>query len=120
MDFTVGRVLLAAIMIVAGILHFVIPKGYVRMIPRALPQPLLLVYISGVAEIAGGAGLLVPQVSRAAAWGLIALLVAVFPANINMAVNRIGLTKAPPKMWMLWARLPLQFLLIYWAWLYTR
>jgi uncharacterized membrane protein len=120
MTFTVGRIALAALMVVAGVLHFVVPKGYLRMMPRALPNPLALVYVSGVAEIAGGLGLLVAPVARAAAWGLIALFVAVFPANVNMAVNRIGLTKKPPNVALLWARLPLQLVLIYWAWLYTQ
>jgi len=121
MPFTFGRIALAALMVVAGALHFVMPKGYVRMMPKWLPAHLALVYVSGVAEIAGGAGLLVAPVARAAAWGLIALLVAVFPANVNMAVNRIGLNpKQPPNMAVLWGRLPLQLVLIYWAWLYTR
>ena len=107
-------------MTVAGMLHFLFPRGYARIVPKQLPSPKALVYLSGVAEIAGGVGLLVPPVSRAAAWGLIALFVAVFPANVYMAVNRIGFSSKPPPTWTLWARLPLQIPLIYWAWLYTR
>ncbi len=90
-------------------------RPYVAMMPAALPWHLALVYISGVAEVAGGLGLLVPRTRRAAAWGLIALFIAVFPANVNMAVNELPLgTKAVPT-WALWARLPLQLVLIAWA-----
>jgi uncharacterized membrane protein len=114
-----GRIALAALMVVGGILHFVFPRAYARTVPRALPAPLAIVYVSGVAEILGGAGLLIAPVQRAAAWGLVALLIAIFPANVNMAVNRIGFTARPPPKWILWARLPLQAVLVWWAWLYT-
>ncbi len=120
MNLSVGRCLLAAIMVVAGVLHFVFPKGYARTVPAWLPDATALVYISGVAEVAGGVGLLLAPVARAAAWGLVALFVAVFPANLNMAVNKIGFTAKAPSPWILWPRLPLQAALIYWAWLYTR
>ena len=89
------RVILAISIIIVGILHFAIPDPFVKIVPPQLPDPLALVYISGVFEILGGIGLLVPNISRAAAWGLIALFVAVFPANINMAVNRIHLDNVP-------------------------
>jgi uncharacterized membrane protein len=120
MEPTTGRVLLAAIMVVAGVLHFIFPRGYARTVPSWLPNPAALVFVSGVAEVAGGVGLLVAPVARSAAWGLVALFVAVFPANVNMAVNKIGFTARPPSPWILWPRLPLQAALIYWAWLYTR
>ena len=113
-------VLLALAMIVAGVLHFVAPRAYARTIPKQFPAPIALVYISGVAEVAGGVGLLVPMLQRAAACGLVALFVAVFPANVNMAVNRIGFGKKPTPPWILWGRLPLQALLIAWAYAYTR
>jgi uncharacterized membrane protein len=71
--------------------------------------------VSGVAEIAGGLGLLVPRTRRAAAWGLIALFIAVFPANVNMAVNELPLGTKTVPAWTLWARLPLQLVLIAWA-----
>ena len=74
-----------------------------------------MVYLSGVAEIAGGIGLLLPLVRRAAAWGLVVLLVAVFPANIYMALDRVQVTATPLPAWQLWARLPLQFVLIWWT-----
>ncbi|MFZ4729507.1 MAG: hypothetical protein ACOYMQ_12745, partial [Pseudanabaena sp.] len=78
------------------------------------------VYISGVFEILGGVGLLVPSVSQAAAWGLIALFIAVFPANINMAGNRIQMDGIPDSDLLRWGRLPLQAVLIAWAWWYTK
>ena len=87
--------------------------------PKVLPAPLLLVYFSGVFEVLGGIGLLVPQTQRYAAWGLVALLVAVFPANVSMAVNKLPLGRRTLPTWMLWVRLPLQAVLIAWAWLFT-
>lgn len=114
------RVLLAIFMIVAGTLHWVIPDPFVKIVPSFLPYPLALVYISGVFEILGGIGLLVPTVSQAAAWGLIALFIAVFPANINMAVNRIQMDGIPDSDALRWGRLPLQAVLIAWAWWYTK
>lgn len=112
---TVLRWLLALVMVGAGVNHFLSPATYVAMMPVALPWHLALVYVSGVAEIAGGLGLLVPRTRRAAAWGLIALLVAVFPANVNMAVNELPLGTTTVPTWALWARLPLQLVLIAWA-----
>jgi uncharacterized membrane protein len=113
------KYLLAALMVLAGVLHFKAPKVYLRMVPAWLPAPLALVYVSGVCEILCGAGLAVPATSRFAAWSLIALFVAVFPANVNMAINKIGLGRTPPPAWVLWARLPLQGVLIAWAYWYT-
>lgn len=101
----------AILFAVAGALHFFITDTYMRVMPPYLPFPYALVLISGAAEIAGGLGLLFPQTRHLAAWGLIALLVAVFPANVNMA--QAG-TMGPP--WALWARLPLQAVLIWWVW----
>lgn len=101
-----------------GIVHFVSPEPFLRMMPAMLPWHLGLVYVSGAAEILGGIGLLIPKTRRAAAWGLLLLLVAVFPANINMAVNEIYLDGMPHEPWMLWARLPLQLVgaaVIYWV-----
>jgi uncharacterized membrane protein len=84
-----------------------------RIMPPYIPWHLAMVYISGAAEIAGGAGLLVslavPQLRGPAAWGLVALLIAVFPANVYMA------TSAATFSWILWARLPLQAVLIWWV-----
>jgi uncharacterized membrane protein len=109
------RVFLAVGMALAGSLHFLYPRGYARIVPAYLPAPLTLVYLSGVAEILGGLGLLLPQTRTLAAWGLVLLFIAIFPANVNMAVHRIGFTRTPPAAWLLWARLPLQAVLIAWA-----
>jgi len=114
------RWLLTALMVAAGANHFVSPDPYVAMMPAALPAHLALVYVSGVAEIAGGLGLILPRTRRAAAWGLVLLLLAVFPANVNMAVNHLPLGERALPTWALWGRLPLQALLIAWAWWYTR
>lgn len=114
----VARGALALAVGAVGVLHFVQPEPFVAIVPRALPAPLALVLVSGVAEVAGALGLLAPwpQVRRLAAWGLVALFVAVFPANVNMAVNRIALPGAAPLPdWALYARLPLQGVLIAWA-----
>lgn len=108
------RVLLAAAMMAIGVLHFTAPDGFVRIVPAWLPAPLILVWASGFFEILGGAGLLVPRVRRAASIGLVALYVAVFPANVNMAIHHIsldGVTQVPVPL--LWLRLPLQALLIW-------
>lgn len=102
-------------MIGIGIAHFAIPDPFVAMVPSSLPRPLLLVYVSGVAEIAGGAGLFIPRLRRAASFGLIALYIAVFPANLNMAINHLPLAGHELSPWQLWARLPLQLLFIAWA-----
>lgn len=107
--------LLAAFFIAAGVNHFVNPQAYLSVMPPYLPFPEALNFISGAAEVAGGSGMLIPRLRRAAGWGLIALLVAVFPANIHMALHGIpGVAIAP---WILWVRLPLQLVLIAWvAW----
>jgi uncharacterized membrane protein len=83
-------------------------------------MPHLLVIVSGMAEILGGIGLLVPFTQRAAAWGLVALLVAVFPANIYMAVAHLPAPGILGQSWAQWLRLPLQIPLIFWAWRYAR
>ena len=113
----IARLILAAIFVVAGILHFVFTPVYLRIMPPYLPSPRLLVQISGICEILGGLGLLLPATQRFAAWGLVALLLAVMPANIQMALNHASWPTIPE--WALWARLPMQLPLIWWAWLYT-
>jgi uncharacterized membrane protein len=114
------RWLLTVGMVGAGLNHFIAADTYVAMMPSALPAHRALVYLSGLAEIAGGLGLILPATRRWAAWGLIALLVAVFPANVNMAINHLPLGERVVPTWALWARLPLQLVLIAWAWWYTR
>ncbi len=109
-----SRILLGAFFLAAGLLHFLKPKPYVAIVPDALPRKLELVYVSGMAEIAGGAGVLPGPTRRAAGWWLIATLLAVFPANVNMAVNADRYHRIPT--WLLWVRLPIQGLLIAWVW----
>jgi uncharacterized membrane protein len=89
---TAFRWLGALFFIVAGIMHFVTPVPYRQIIPPGFPSPALLVVISGICEIAGGAGLLVPRLRRAAAIGLILLLIAVYPANIYMVHHPDAIT----------------------------
>ena len=112
----VSRWLLATLFMVAGIAHLARPDSYVAIMPPWLPSPLLLVIVSGVCEILGGAGLLVPRVRRAAGWGLLALLVAVFPANVQMLMNARAEQSGTLAQLVLWARLPLQVVLIWWVW----
>lgn len=117
----VVRLLLSAAMAAAGVYHFAHPQPFVRIVPAFLPAPLALVYISGLFEILFALALW-PRWSRwYAAWGLILLLVAVFPANINMAVNHVQLDPAHPlPVWAAWVRLPFQGLFIACAfWLRT-
>jgi uncharacterized membrane protein len=117
---TILRWLLTIVMVGAGANHFINPAPYLGMMPDVLPAHLALVYLSGVAEIAGGLGLILPATRKLAAWGLILLLLAVFPANVNMALNDLPLGDDPVPSWALWARLPLQLVFILWAWWFTR
>jgi uncharacterized membrane protein len=110
----VSTYLLALLFIGAGVLHFVAPATYLRIMPPYLPAPLLLVYLSGAAEIAGGLGLLLPVTRRLAGVGLVLLLLAVFPANVYMLQTH-GAGIAVP-LWALWLRLPLQAVLMAWIW----
>jgi uncharacterized membrane protein len=113
-----GLLGLSALFVTAGVFHFLRPKPFVRIVPPQLPAPEALVAVSGAAEIALGLLLLPHLTRRPAAWGLVALLVAVFPANVYMARIPGGGLGLP--QWTLWARLPLQGVLIAWAWWYTR
>ena|SRR5690242_4019839 len=110
-----SRALLGFGFITAGVLHFVRPRMYEAIMPRYLPAHRELVYASGVAEIVGGAGVLHARTRRAAGWWLIATLVAIFPANVEMAVHAERFKQFPRAA--LWARLPLQGVLIAWTWL---
>ena len=101
--------------VLAGVMHFVKPRAYEAIVPPYLPAPKVLVYASGVAEIAGGAGLLVPAARRRAGWWLIATLLAVFPANVHMAVHPEQFPKVPGGAGALRARLPLQAAFIAWV-----
>jgi uncharacterized membrane protein len=101
--------------ILAGVLHFVIPKAYRRIMPPYVPAPMAVVYASGVAEIVGGVGLLAERSRRPAGWWLIATLIAVFPANIHMALNPEDFRKVPGGAVALWGRLPFQGVFIAWV-----
>ena len=117
---TIALGALALMMVAIGVLHFVRPKPFVRIGPKYLPAPWALVYISGFFEILGGLGLLIPSTRSFAAWGLIALYVAVFPANVYMLTDNVSLDpKKPIPRWALWLRLPFQLVFIAWAYWFT-
>ena len=104
--------------VVAGMNHFISPSFYLRIMPPYLPWHDFLVFISGVAEVFLGILLVIPRTTRLAAWGLIALLIAVFPANLYMYQNPASFPDVPPAL-AFW-RLPFQAVFILWAWWYTR
>jgi len=104
---------LGAFWIFAGIMHFVIPRQYTAIMPDYLPAHRELVAASGVAEIAGGVAVLHPKMRAFGRWWIIAVLVAIYPANIWMAQRHERFSDIP--RWALWARLPLQFLFGAWA-----
>jgi len=110
--------------VVAGVLHFVVPELYVQIVPPVFPAALALVYLSGLAEIAVGIGLLLPRTRRYGAWATVALLVAIFPANVYMATHGVVIEGLPgggdPSAAVRWGRLPLQGVLILWALWYTQ
>lgn len=110
------RLLAAALFVVAGANHFRNPDFYAKIIPPIFPARRTLVAVSGVCEIIGGLCLLIRRLRTAAGWGLLALLVAVFPANVYMAVAPQGLPHGNLPIWLLWLRLPMQAVLIGWVW----
>ena len=112
---TLFRCLLAAFFVAAGANHFRTPEVYLGMMPSWLPWPLVLVQVSGGAEVLGGVGVLVPFTRRFSGWGLIVLLIAVFPANLHVALqgHMPGFDLSPLILWM---RLPFQLVLISWVW----
>ena len=112
------KYVLAAFFILTGLCHFIIPAYFLKIMPPYLPWHLFLVYLSGFFEIALGLMILKRKLSRVAAWGLIALLIAVFPANIHMALNPQLYPEINPVA--LWIRLPLQLVLVAWAYWYTK
>ena len=107
--------------ILAGVNHFINAQFYMPMMPPYLPWPAGLVFLSGVAEVVVGVGVLISSLRRAAAWVTILLLIAIFPANIHIALNNIPVFGAQQGagIWN-WVRLPLQGVLILWAWWYTQ
>ncbi len=112
-----GKVVFAALFISSGIGHLVSTETFVKIMPPYLPFHWTLVIVSGLCEVVLGVLLLIPKTSRIAAWGLVALLIAVFPANLSMYQHR-GKFNVPELVLLL--RLPLQAVLILWAYVYTR
>jgi uncharacterized membrane protein len=112
---TIQRAILAAIFIGAGVMHFARPEPYAAIVPPMMPNHPLIVLVSGIAELLGGIGILIPQIRRKAGLGLLLLLIAIFPANIYMLALAKG--SHEPALWLvlLWLRLPLQPLLIWWV-----
>ena len=102
--------------IVAGVPHFTSPEFYLPMMPPYLPAHMELIYISGFFEVVGGIGMLIPKLRRYAAWGLLALLVAVFPANLHLVLHDVQLTDAPNNAVLMWVRLPFQAVFMYMVW----
>ena len=111
----VSRVVLALLFIAAGVVHFVRPSIYDAMIPPVLPWPRFWTLFTGTCEIAGGVGLLVPPLRKAAAYGLIAMLVGFLWVHARMLVDPPLWNGQPIPPWVLWARLPLQAVLIWWV-----
>jgi uncharacterized membrane protein len=110
--------MLAAFFAVGGILHFIRPRAYEAIVPPWVPRHRVAVQVSGAAELAGAAAVLHPATRGFGRWWLIALLAAVFPANLHMALNPeqvhgLDLDRIP--RWALWARLPLQPLMMLWV-----
>jgi uncharacterized membrane protein len=109
------RQLAGPVFVFAGVMHFVIPRAYKRIMPPYVPAHEAMVAASGVAEIIGGAGLMVARTRRPAGWWLIATLIAVFPANLHMALNPEDFAQVPGGARTLWARLPFQGVFIAWV-----
>lgn len=116
----VGRAALAGFFVAAGASHFVAPAYFRGMVPAYLPDPAALVAVSGAAEIVGGAALLWPRTRPAAGVGLVALLAAVLPANVEMLRSSAANGDAWWVQGALWLRLPLQGLLAWWVWRASR
>ena len=109
---------LSAFFIYFGVDHFINPDFYLSIMPPSFPLHEESVYISGFFEIVGGIGVLIPRFRKIAGWGLVALLIAVYPANIYMAISPEAFPDIPIEM--LYFRLALQFLFFYWAYSVTR
>jgi uncharacterized membrane protein len=116
----IALLLLALFFVFAGVSHFTTTDFFVAIVPPALPAPLALVYVSGVFEILGGLGVLWPATRAAAGVGLVVLLLAVYPANLYMAFAPERFVAQGTPLFALYARLPLQFVFIAWAWWATR
>lgn len=111
----IARLVLALIFFITGLLHFTHIKTFVQIVPPFIPLPELMVYISGVFEILGAVGLLIPRYQRQAAFCLVILLIVVLPANIYMAVKNIQLGGIMIDPILLWLRIPFQGVFIWWV-----
>ena len=111
---TIVRLLLAALFLFMGTVHLRDPELFVPVMPPWIPFHMACILISGIFELLGGGGLLIPlrPIQRLSGYGLTLLLIAVFPANIYMALADVKVHGFPAHSWMAWARLPLQPLLI--------
>jgi uncharacterized membrane protein len=117
---TIAVVVAAVFYIAGGALHFIKPEVYLSIMPPYIPWHPAMVRVSGTFEILGGLGLFLPATRRAAAWGLVALLIAVFPANLYMAMHPIEAGAVGVASVLRWGRLPLQLVLIWWLLWCTR
>jgi uncharacterized membrane protein len=113
-----GLYIQSLLYVLAGINHFLHTAIYIAIMPPWLPWHYPLVYISGICEFVLGALLIPVNTRRMAAWGIIVMLIAIFPANVQMAINYTQ--EHHPMTWVSYVRLPLQAVLIWWAWLYTK
>lgn len=111
----VSLVVLSGFFVLVGVSHFLNPSFFEAIVPPYLPAPRLLVDLSGVLEVAGGLAILIPSLRNPARWGLIALLIAVFPANLHMALHPEQFRDWGMPLWALYLRLPLQLVIIAWV-----
>jgi len=109
--------LLSLLFVSAGISHFISPEPFLAIVPPYLPAALFLVYLSGAAEILGGLGIWIQPIRKWAGWGLVVLLVAVFPANVYGFQNGMKISGESVPEWILLLRLPLQAILFWWVYL---
>ena len=116
----IALLLLSAFWTFGGVNHFLNPAFYVAIMPPYFPAHLELVYLTGILEIAGGVGVLLPATRKLAAWGLVGLLLAFMPVHIHMIANSEIFVAQGVPYWALWARLPIQVLFLVWVWWATR
>ncbi|WP_179018359.1 DoxX family protein [Winogradskyella forsetii] len=116
MNEPIGLYIMAAIYVLAGIIHFIKPKMYMRIMPKYLPNHKALVYLSGIAEMLLGIGLCIPAIKNMAIFGIIAMLAVFLLVHFYMLSGEKASAGIPK--WILILRIPLQFGLMYWAWVY--
>ena len=109
------RVAAGIAFVIASVPHFTSPERYLPMMPPFVPAPLAMIYVSGAAELLGGLGMLIPRTARLAAWFLAALLVAIFPANMYVAISGVNAAGLPSSPWYTWSRLPFQLVFVWWV-----